>query len=130
MPAGMEICYVKNNVAYRIRKLRESKDYSQQNMADELNISLSAYSKIERAATDPSVNRVAAIAKILEVDITYFFREQTGVINKAEDGSEFFGWATKTEVEELAKDIRKMKQEIASLKTGLQKPAVKKKKKA
>jgi transcriptional regulator with XRE-family HTH domain len=70
----MEICQVKNSIAYRIRKLRESKDYSQQNMADDLVISLSAYSKIERGITDPSVSRITAIAKILEVDVTYFFR--------------------------------------------------------
>jgi transcriptional regulator with XRE-family HTH domain len=125
----MEICYVKNNVAYRIRKLRESKDYSQQNMADELSISLSAYSKIERAATDPSISRIAAIAKILEVDITYFFQEQNSPINKTEDPNKPYGFATKSDIEELISIINKMKQEIASLKTGLQKPAVKKKKK-
>jgi len=56
-------------------------------MADELNISLSAYSKIERAATDPSVSRVTAIAKILEVEVTYFFQEQPTIVTKTEDPS-------------------------------------------
>jgi len=120
----IEICFVKNNVAYRIRKLRESKDYSQENMAGELNISTSAYSKIERGVTDPSIGRLTEIAKILEVDITYFFIEQpANPITKAEDPARPYGFATKTEVDELARElsnaISKMRQEIATLKTTL-----------
>ena len=68
---------MKNNIAYRIRKLRESKDYSQENMAGELGISTSAYSKIERGVTDPSIGRITEIAKILEVNITYFFKNKS-----------------------------------------------------
>ena len=119
-----EICLVKKKIAYRIRKLRESKDYSQENMAGELNISTSAYSKIERGVTDPSIGRLTAIAKILEVDITYFFMEQPAMpITKAEDPGRSYGFATKTEVDELARElsnaISKMRQEIASLKTTI-----------
>ena len=110
--------------------MRESKDYSQENMAGELGISTSAYSKIERGVTDTSVNRLAAIAKILEVDIIYFFQEQTATINKAEDASKPHGFATKNDIEELTSFINNLKQEIASLKTSLSKPTTKKKKKA
>ena len=126
MLAGMEICQVKDNIAYRIRKLRESKDYSQQNMADDLGISMSAYSKIERAVTDPSIGRIEEIAKILEVDITYFFHEQNPR-NKIEDRDKPLGFATKSDIEELISIINKMQQEIASLKTSL--PTLPKKKK-
>ena len=98
-------------------------------MADDLNISKSAYSKIERGITDPSVSRVAAIAKILDVDVIYFFQEQTTTLNKVEDPDAPFGYATKSEVEELAKAINKLKQEMAVLKASVQKPAVVKKKK-
>jgi transcriptional regulator with XRE-family HTH domain len=119
-----------NTIAYRLRKLRESKDYSQQNMADELGISKSAYSKIETGITDPSIKRMQAIAKILDVDISYFFQEQTtSHTTKAEDHNKPYGFATKSDIEELISMINKMKQEIGSLKTGLQKPTVKKKKK-
>ncbi|MEO6251667.1 MAG: helix-turn-helix transcriptional regulator [Ferruginibacter sp.] len=119
---------MKNNIAYRIRKLRESKDYSQENMAGELGISKSAYSKIERAVTDPSVGRIAAIAKILEVDVTYFFQEQSTFIHKAEDPNKAYGFATKADIEELTGMINRLKQEIASLKAGLQKSPAKPKK--
>ncbi len=97
-------------------------------MADELGISLSAYSKIERAVTDPSISRVAAIAGILEVDVTYFFQEQT-TGNKFEDPNKSYGFATKSDVEELTSIINKIKQEIASLKATLQTQTTKKKKK-
>jgi transcriptional regulator with XRE-family HTH domain len=120
---------VKNNVAHRIRKLRESKDYSQQNMADELDISLSAYNKIERGVTDTSVNRLAAIAKILDVEVVYFFQEQQPVTSKVEESKQPIGFATKSDIEELTISINKMKQEIAALKANLPTPPVKKKKK-
>jgi transcriptional regulator with XRE-family HTH domain len=118
---------VKNKVAYRIRKLRESKDYSQENMAGELGISTSAYSKIERGVTDTSVGRLDAIAKILEVDVIYFFQEQASIISKVEESHKPIGYASKGEVEELTSIINKMQREIASLKASLQTPVIKKK---
>ena len=118
---------MKDNIAYRIRKLREQKDYTQQNMADELGLSHSAYSKIERGQTDPSVGRLGEIAKILEVDVTYFFQEPS-VINKIDDPNKTYGFATKKELEELANVINKMKQEILNLKASLPTPPKKKKK--
>ncbi len=99
-------------------------------MAGELGISTSAYSKIERGVTDPSVGRMGEIAKILDVDISYFFQEHTNAVNKAEDHTKPYGFATKSDIEELSKLINKMNQEIAHLKASLPKPAVKKKKKA
>lgn len=118
---------MKNNIAYRIRKLRESKDYSQENMAGELNISTSAYSKIERGITDPSVGRIQAIAKILEVEVTYFFQEQT-TAHKVEEQDKPYGFATKRDIEELTSAITKIKEEITNLKASLQSTVAKNKK--
>ena len=123
----MEICRVNDTPAYRIRKLRESKDYSQQNMADELGLSLSAYSKIETGKTDPSIGRVAQIAKILDVEVTYFFQTPTAT-NKMDDPDKTYGFATKKDIEELINTINIMKQEILNLKASLPTPPKKKKK--
>lgn len=98
-------------------------------MAGELGISKSAYSKIERGVTDPSIGRMGEIAKILDVEITYFFQEQNPTFHKAEDPNKSYGFATKADIEELTGMINKLKQEIASLKTGLQLAPVKQKKK-
>lgn len=113
----MEICYVKINVGYRIRKLRESKDYSQENMAGELSISTSAYSKIERGITDPSIGRLDQIAKILGVQVTQFLQEGAGE-NKMQDKEKIYGsgYATKEEIEEITNAIKQLKLEMAAMK--------------
>lgn len=123
-----ELCFVKDTLAYRIRKLRESKDYSQENMAGELGISTSAYSKIERGVTDPSIGRIGEIAAILEVEIAYFFQEP-GANSNMENSNKPYGFATKSDIEELVSIINKMKQEIATLKEGQRASVPKKKKK-
>jgi transcriptional regulator with XRE-family HTH domain len=124
-----DICYLKNSVTHRIRKLREQKDYSQQNMADELGLSLSAYNKIERGVTDTSVNRLAAIAKILEVDVIYFFQDQP-TSTKVEERHNPIGYASKSDIEELTSIINKMQKEFANLKASLQTTTSVKKKNA
>ena len=56
-------------VGDNIKKLRELRNYTQQYMADQLEISLSGYGKIERNETDVSLGRLQQIADILGVDI-------------------------------------------------------------
>ena len=58
------------NVGEKIKKLRELKNYTQQHMAEELDLSLSGQGKIERNETDISVSKLEKIAKILETDIS------------------------------------------------------------
>ena len=62
-------------VGYRIRKIRESKDLNQQNMAGHLDITPGAYAKIERGETDPSISRLYEIAAILKVDIMHLLQD-------------------------------------------------------
>lgn len=56
-------------VGEKIKKLRELKNYTQQYMADELELSLSGYGKIERDETDISISRLEKIATVLDVDV-------------------------------------------------------------
>lgn len=58
-------------VAINIRKIRESKDYTQDYLAVKLAISQNAYSKIELGYTKITVERLFQIAQILEVDPIY-----------------------------------------------------------
>ncbi len=109
---------MKKEVGYRIRKLRESKDLSQQNMADELAISHGAYSKIERGETDPSIGRLKQIADILKVTVSDLVQENT-VSLRLDDKKEPYGFASKKEIEELTKTIDKIKVELDSLKKDI-----------
>ncbi|HRO46087.1 helix-turn-helix transcriptional regulator [Agriterribacter sp.] len=110
---------MKYKIGYRIRKLRESKDYSQQNMAGELGISTSAYSKIETGKTDPSIGRIEEIAAILDVDVSYFFQDEN-VESKVKDPNKAYGFATKSDMEELMLLINGLKREVENLKARFQ----------
>jgi len=109
---------VKNKVSYKIRKLRESKDLKQKHVADELNISESAYSKIERGITDPSIGRLEQIAKILGVTVSYFFQETMPPV-KLEEESAQYGFALKSDLEAIIINIRHLKEEMAVLKKDM-----------
>ncbi|HEV7783424.1 MAG TPA: helix-turn-helix transcriptional regulator [Chitinophagaceae bacterium] len=118
------IDYIRN----QIKKRRVEKRLTQSDVAVDLGITPGAYSKIESGPTEISVKKLGEIAVILEVDITYFFETRTA--SKVEDTNKSYGYATKTDIEELMKSINKMKQEMASLKATLHAPVPKKKKKA
>lgn len=51
----------------KIRTLRKMKGFSQENIADMIGISSTAYAKIERDETDASDSRIEQIAKALNV---------------------------------------------------------------
>jgi transcriptional regulator with XRE-family HTH domain len=67
---------VKNKVAEKIRMERLRLNLSQQNMADELDITIAAYSNLERGVTEISISRLNIIATILQQPIVYFLSEE------------------------------------------------------
>lgn len=58
-----------NNIAYKIKKARINKGFSQEDIAAKLNVSQSAYAKIENGITKLDIERLLDIVKILEMDI-------------------------------------------------------------
>lgn len=74
------------NIAKNIRKIRELKNYKQEYIANELNISVRGYSKIENEETQITVNRLVEIANILEVDPMEIIQfDSNKVINNNQD---------------------------------------------
>lgn len=59
----------------RIRRYRYEKGFSQQNIADQLNISQNAYHKIENGQTRLLMKTVLLLADIFEVHLCDFFSE-------------------------------------------------------
>jgi transcriptional regulator with XRE-family HTH domain len=53
----------------KIRFMRQSKNWSQEEMADKLGISTNGYANIERGETDVPFSRLEQIAKTLEVEL-------------------------------------------------------------
>lgn len=53
----------------KIRFMREERNWSQEEMAAKLNMSLNGYSKIERGETKVHIPKLEQIAEILEMDV-------------------------------------------------------------
>ncbi|MEX1188706.1 MAG: helix-turn-helix domain-containing protein [Bacteroidia bacterium] len=64
--------------AERLRLIRVSKSMSQENVAKALSITVGAYSKIERGVTKLSLNRLADLAKIFDIELNDFIRYLNG----------------------------------------------------
>lgn len=58
-----------NELPARIRQIRLSLGLSQENMADGLQISTTAYGDLERGKTEITISRLATIADIFNLDI-------------------------------------------------------------
>jgi transcriptional regulator with XRE-family HTH domain len=64
--------------AERLRLIRVSKGMSQENVSKALEITVGAYSKIERGVTKLSLNRLADLAKIFDIELNDFIRYLNG----------------------------------------------------
>ncbi len=58
------------SIGKKIKQLRELRNLTQAYMANELNMSLGGYGKIERDETDITISRLNQIAEILETDLS------------------------------------------------------------
>ncbi|HUH26496.1 MAG TPA: helix-turn-helix transcriptional regulator [Flavobacterium sp.] len=62
-----------NKIGFNIRKVRESKGFSQDYMANVLDISQASYARLENEDTKVTVDRLYRIAEVLETNIIDFF---------------------------------------------------------
>lgn len=58
------------DVGRNIKQIRELKNFTQSYMADQLNMSIGGYSKIETGQTDVSLSKIQQIAEILDTDLS------------------------------------------------------------
>ncbi len=68
-----------NYIAETLRRLRVQSDFSQQNIADILNVNRSTYTYYETGKTTPDVRTLYKISKIFDVPIEIFFPEEDTV---------------------------------------------------
>lgn len=57
------------SVNEKIRKVRESKAWSQEQMAEKLNMSLNGYAKIERGESKIYLDKLEQIAQVFDIDV-------------------------------------------------------------
>ncbi|WP_300672645.1 helix-turn-helix domain-containing protein [Soonwooa sp.] len=60
----------KLNIGDSIKKFRELKNMTREDIADRLGLSVSAYGKIERNETDVTISRIQQIAEVLQVEMS------------------------------------------------------------
>jgi transcriptional regulator with XRE-family HTH domain len=108
-----------NRVAENIRMERLRRNLSQQNIADELGITVAAYSNIERGITDLSVSRLYQIAGIFQMDPTYFLNHHQqiesdrNIIGSADQG------ALSQQIYMLIQEMERLKTDVDQLRTAV-----------
>jgi len=103
-----------NVIGQRIKKLREDKGITQENMALQLDVTQSNYGRLEKDDRRLNVVKLIKIVRILDVNIMYLFKEVIGDGQVAETAS--FNNANKEVydilVESLRAEIQHLKDEV------------------
>ncbi len=87
-----------------IKKLRLSKNLSQNYLADELGVDVTNYSRLERGETKISVERLKKIAEILNVNVSLLIEESDSDTNKELLNNEL--------LKEILNEIKKISKKI------------------
>lgn len=106
---------MKKKVGERIRVVRVTKGLSQQNMADELGLTVASYSNIERGVTDITITRLFEIARILQVKIENILDLVNSAQNVKDTGLPYLA---KNEIDlvEIRKILADLQEEVKRLK--------------
>ena len=108
----------------KIRMFRLVKEFTQENMAEALTMSVSGYSKIERGETDITLSRIEEIAHVFGVSSADLLTESTNVIHNIGTNSvgvnNLYGGEVKLEQDKRYEQLEK---ELASLKEQFQEMA-------
>ncbi len=64
---------IRKEIGDRIKKIRESKEWSQEEVAEKAGMKANYFAKIERGLYGSAPEKLYAIAKALEVDISEIF---------------------------------------------------------
>ena len=68
-------------IGERIKKVRKSREMTQESMAEKLNVSIGYVSQVERGITKISLDLLGAISSILDYDIASFVSESANNSN-------------------------------------------------
>lgn len=105
--------------APRIKKIRLFRDYTQAYLAYKLGITISAYSKIERGKTDPSLSRMLQISEILEFKLGDFSQvdetKPESLIVSEDQHYELYGFVTRKEFDESLRMIADLRMKIVEI---------------
>jgi len=107
-----------NTVGTRIKKIREERGLTQENVADEMGLTQSSYGRMEMNDNRLTANRLIRISEILNVSISTLFGEKAQNIiheNKGDNAQAQIGTLVqpdKEHIESLKEEIKFLKEEI------------------
>lgn len=110
------------NIYENIKRFRELKNISRQQMAADLDLSLSGYAKLERGEIDVTLSRINQIANLLGVDASQLLNFDTSQIFNLTNNQLVQGVGTKANTvhyhtdEYLVKYVKVLEGEIERLK--------------
>lgn len=110
-----------------IKKFRELKNITREQIADELELSASGYSKIERGEIELSVIRLIQIANVLDIEVSKIMNFDVTTIFNISNNTGMNGQVkvdnyTNSKDEYLDKYVKLLELENESLKSKLNKP--------
>jgi transcriptional regulator with XRE-family HTH domain len=124
-----------NNVAEKIKRLRKSKGFSQDDMAERMHISQSAYARIENGESHSWAAHIEKLSEILEIKPEDFLTDETnnleqentdqkggmafqfvGTINTINNLSEKLIEQYEERIKELKEQVKELKEELKTVK--------------
>ncbi|WP_442589173.1 helix-turn-helix domain-containing protein [Pedobacter sp. AW31-3R] len=99
-------------IGHTIKKLRQSSNWKQREIAEKLNISIPAYSKIEMGATDINIKRLRQLAAIFKVNPSDILAPEEEIIAST-------GLSDREEVELLKNKLAEKDEQVNQLRSKL-----------
>lgn len=107
---------MKEKLGEHIRFIRVQQGLSQQNMADELGITVAAYSNIERGVTNINITRLFAIAEILKTTPSKLLEYDN---NQLSDSANIYFQGVSSQINFLNQQVNLLQQDVSSLKSEM-----------
>jgi len=110
-------------IGAKLKALREKDNLSLRDLAEKVGLSASFLSQLELGQVSPSIASLENIANLLNVNITYFFDDQTrpdSVVMRKDERKKIFSKTSKAVIQPLAHELSKKKIEpfMLTLDTG------------
>lgn len=96
----------------KVRQFREQNNFTQEKMAEQLNLTPSSYAKLERGETKINIERLQQIANILNIDIKELLNDDNGVLKLAISLDNSGEQYQNCEMGENLKEIKNLKTEL------------------
>jgi transcriptional regulator with XRE-family HTH domain len=114
------------DIGFKIRRYREARNYTQEFMASQLNISQGSYAKIENNQTKITFERLKDISDLLEIDLSTFLASENHNTfnmsnNQTANGFIESYYGISGSLESLLVELKELIQEIRLSNTGSRK---------